>query len=103
MERGSRLGAVSGANGTIINAGTADRVILRNIRVMGINTGLVGIKIFAAAVLSIENWIVTQFAQQGISDAWTAGNTKLFIRNTVVNHTTRPPASALARRIPIGS
>ncbi|WP_247448505.1 hypothetical protein [Bradyrhizobium sp. 38] len=77
---------VSGTNGITINAGTADRVILRNIRVMGINTGLVGIKIFAAAAVSIENCIVTQFAQQGISEARTAGNTSLFIRNTVVSH-----------------
>src|SRR5690349_22193941 len=31
---------VSGTNGININAGAADRVILRNIRVMGVNAGL---------------------------------------------------------------
>ncbi|TPQ36264.1 hypothetical protein C2U70_12990 [Bradyrhizobium guangdongense] len=77
---------VSGTNGININAGAADRIILRNIRVQGVNAGLVGIKIFAAAVVSIENCVVSQFSQQGISDARTAGNTKLFVRNTVVSH-----------------
>jgi hypothetical protein len=77
---------VSGTNAININAATTDRVILRNLQIQGVNSGLVGVKIFAAAVVSIEDCVITQFAQQGISDSRTAGATKLFIRNTVVSH-----------------
>jgi hypothetical protein len=77
---------VAGTNGIIINAGAADRVILRGIQIQGLNSGLVGIRIMGAAAVSIEDCVVTQFAQQGINDVRTTGNTKLFIRNTVVSH-----------------
>jgi len=48
--------------------------------------GTIGIQITGGSVVSIEDCVVTQFAQQGIRDARTAGNTKLFIRNTIVSH-----------------
>ena len=76
----------SGTAGVIINAGAADRVILRNLQIMGANLGTIGVRILAAAVVSIEDGVITQFAQKGISDERTAGNTKLFIRNTIVSH-----------------
>ncbi len=77
---------VAGTNGIVISAAATDKVILRNIRVMGLNSGLAGIKILTASVVSIENCVVSQFTQQGISDARTAGNTKLFVRNSVISH-----------------
>lgn len=76
---------VSGTNGIVISAATTDRVVLRNIRVMGLNTGIAGIRILAAAIVSIEHCIITQFTQQGISDARTAGSTKLFVSDTTVS------------------
>src|SRR5438874_8298297 len=36
---------VSGTNGIIINAGTGDRVLLRNIQINGIGTGINGVQI----------------------------------------------------------
>jgi hypothetical protein len=77
---------VAGTNGIIIAAGAADKVILRNIQVQGVNSGLVGIKILSAAAVSIEDCIVTEFTQQGIADVRTAGSTKLFVRNTILSH-----------------
>jgi hypothetical protein len=77
---------VSGTPGITINAQPADRVILRNLQIQGINSGTIGVRILAAAAVSIEDCVITQFAQQGISDGRTAGSTKLFIRNTVVSH-----------------
>jgi hypothetical protein len=77
---------VSGTPGITINAQPADRVILRNLQIQGVNSGTIGVRILAAAAVSIEDCVITQFAQQGILDSRTAGNTKLFIRNTVVSH-----------------
>ena len=83
---------VAGTNGITINAGTADKVIIRGLQLQGLGPtgtpGLVGIKILSAGVVAIENCVVTQFGQQGISDARTAGNTKLMIVNTIVSHNT---------------
>jgi hypothetical protein len=77
---------VSGTNGINIAAGAADRVVIRNLQIQGVGSGLAGIRITGAALVSIEDCVITQFTQQGISDARTAGNTKLFIRNTILSH-----------------
>jgi hypothetical protein len=77
---------VAGTNGVVIAAGAADKVVLRNIQIQGINSGLAGVKITSAAVVSIENCIITEFTQQGISDSRTAGNTKLFVRDTIISN-----------------
>jgi hypothetical protein len=77
---------VNGTNGVTINAGAGDKVILRNLQIQSIGGGTFGVRIFSAAAVSIENCVITQFALQGISDVRTAGNTKLFVRNTIVSH-----------------
>ena len=82
---------VAGTPAITIAAGTGDIVILRNLQLQGIGPtagtpGTFGVRIVSAAAVSIENCVITQFAQQGISDVRTAGNTKLFVRNTVVSH-----------------
>jgi hypothetical protein len=79
---------VAGTPGVTINAGAGDIVVLRNLEITGVNSGTVGINILGAATVSIEDCVITQFTQQGIKDARTAGNTKLFIRNTVVSNNT---------------
>jgi hypothetical protein len=81
---------VAGTPGITINAGASDKVIIRNLQIQGLAggtgpAGTFGIRILSAAAVSIENCVITQFAQQGISDVRTAGSTKLFIRNTVVS------------------
>jgi len=77
---------VSGTNAINIAAGANDVVILRNLQLQGIGSGLNGVRITGANAVSIENCVITQFTQQGISDVRTAGNTKLFVRNTIVSH-----------------
>jgi hypothetical protein len=80
---------VSGTPGITINALSTDKVILRNLQIQGLGTGTVGIRILSAATVSIENCVITQFAQDGINDGRTVGGTpgtKLFIRNTVISH-----------------
>jgi Right handed beta helix region len=82
----------SGVPGITINAGVNDRITLRGIQIQGLNQtvspGTIGIRILAAAVVSIEDCVVTAFGQQGVLDARTAGNTKLFIRNSVISNNT---------------
>jgi Right handed beta helix region len=77
---------VSGTNGITIAAATTDNVVLRNIQIQGIGSGLAGLKILTAASVTIDNCVITQFTQQGISDVRTAGSTKLFVRNTVIQN-----------------
>src|SRR6202035_1097011 len=83
---------VAGTNAIVISAAATDRVVIRNLRVQGVgpgvNAGLVGIKILQALAVSIENCVITQFGQQGILDARTNANGKLFIRDTIVSHNT---------------
>src|ERR1700730_16860349 len=82
---GSILGG-PGATGITINAGASDTVVIRNLQINGINTGTIGINILGAAAVSIEDCVITQFSAQGIADTRTAGNTKLFVRNTTLSH-----------------
>jgi hypothetical protein len=82
----------SGVPGVTINATAAgSRVVLRNLQINGVQggtavAGTIGVRILAAATVSIEDTVITQFAQQGIQDARTAGNTNLFIRNSVISY-----------------
>ena len=84
---------VAGTPGVTVNAGVNDKVILRGLQITGIaggtNTaGTIGVRILAAATVSIEDCVITQFAQQGITDNRTGGGSKLFIRNSTISHNT---------------
>jgi hypothetical protein len=88
------LGSIlaSGVPGITINATAAgSRVVLRGLQINGVQggtvvAGTIGVRILAAAVVAIEDTVITQFAQQGIVDARTGGGTKLFIENVTVSH-----------------
>ncbi|QAU50093.1 hypothetical protein XH91_11475 [Bradyrhizobium guangzhouense] len=83
---------VAGTNGIVISAATTDKVVLRNIQLQGLagsaSPGLNGVRILSAASVSIEDCVITQFSQSGISDARTAGNTQLYIRNSIISNNT---------------
>jgi hypothetical protein len=91
---------VAGTNAITINAGAADKVILRGLQLQGLgptgSPGLVGIKILSAGVVAVENCVITQFSLQGISDARTTGNTRLMIVNTIITHNTSTGVSLVA-------
>jgi Right handed beta helix region len=95
---GSILAA--GAPGITINAGAADRVTLRSLQIQGVNQtptpGTIGVRILSAAMVSIEDCVITAFGQAGISDARTAGSTKLYIRNSVISNNTSSGVSLIA-------
>ena len=73
---------VSGTNGIVVQAGPSDVVILRNLRINGIGTGINGIRFLTGKALSVENCDIFGFTTHGI-DIATAGG-KVFIDNTTV-------------------
>ena len=73
---------VAGTNGIVVQAGPSDVVILRNLRINGIGTGINGIRFLAGKSLSVENCDIFGFTTHGI-DIATAGG-KVFIDNTTV-------------------
>src|SRR5712672_1042919 len=60
---------VSGTQGIIVAAGPNDVVILRNLRINGVGTGLNGIRYISGRMLSVENTTIFGFTQAGISGA----------------------------------
>ena len=74
---------VSGTNGIIVNASSSDVVILRNLDINGIGSGLAGILILGAGDVRIENSKIYRFSGRGIEDRRTAGH--LSVTNTIVN------------------
>src|SRR5260370_32914820 len=74
---------VSGTNGIVINANAAtDVVILRNLRINGIGSGLNGIQFLSGKALGVENCAVFGFTQNGINIASAGG--RVWITNTDV-------------------
>jgi len=89
---GFTLGSIlaAGVPGITINAAGAN-VIVRGVQLNGVQgspsaPGTIGIRILAAASVSIEDSVISQFSQQGIADTRAGGNAKLFIRNTVISY-----------------
>jgi hypothetical protein len=88
------LGSIlaSGVPGVTINSTAAgSNVILRGLQINGVQggtvvAGTIGVRIIAAARVTIEDSVITQFSQQGIADQRTAGNTNLSIRNSVISY-----------------
>ena len=76
---------VSGTNGIIVSAGANDIVILRNLRINGIGSGLNGVLFNSGAQLSVENCDIFGFTQSGIS-ANTSTVSDLYVTNTYITN-----------------
>jgi hypothetical protein len=76
---------VSGTNGIVVQAGPSDVVILRNLRINGIGTGINGIRWLAGKALTVENCDIFGFTTNGIDIAKSDGG-KAFVHNTVVQN-----------------
>lgn len=77
---------VSGTNGVVVNAGVSDVVILRNLRLNGIGTGLNGIRYLAGAALHVQYCNIFGFTQDGINVATSGANAALFVNDTFLTH-----------------
>ncbi|MBP6824018.1 MAG: right-handed parallel beta-helix repeat-containing protein [Acidobacteria bacterium] len=75
----------AGTNGIIVNAGVNDEVILKNISIQGIGTGLDGIRFLAGNQLTVENVQISGFAGDGI-EAALAGSGKMYIKDTNITN-----------------
>jgi hypothetical protein len=60
---------VSGTNGIVVQAGPSDVVILRNLRINGIGTGINGIRFLSGKDLNVENCFIFGFTTNGIDIA----------------------------------
>jgi Right handed beta helix region len=102
------LGSVlaSGTNGFNINIAVNANDPFRTVRLRGLTingtgpsgtigtrTGLKGISITQAATVILEDLVISDFSQQGINDARTAGG-RLIIRNSVIRNNTGSGISA---------
>src|SRR5262249_23024400 len=64
---------VSGTNGIVVSAGATDTVVLRNLDISGVGTGLNGVKFISGGNLIIENVHIHDFTQSAVLDS--ASNT----------------------------
>src|SRR5437764_11890925 len=71
---------VSGTNGIVVSAGANDVIILRNLRINGIGSGINGIRFLAGKALSVENCDIFGFTNNGIDIATSGG--KVFVDHT---------------------
>src|ERR1043166_4308909 len=71
---------VSGTNGIVVQAGPSDTVILRNLRINGIGTGINGIRFLAGKALSVESCDIFGFTTNGIDVASSGG--QVFVTGT---------------------
>jgi len=76
---------VLGTNGIVVAAGANDIVILRNLRINGLNSGLNGILYNSGAQLSVENCDIFGFTQSGIS-ANTSTVSDLYVTDTYITN-----------------
>jgi hypothetical protein len=75
---------VSGTNGIVVQAGASDTVILRNLRINGIGTGINGIRFLAGKALIVESCDIFGFTTNGIDVSLGAANSLVFVTNTTV-------------------
>src|SRR5215472_18140688 len=78
---------VSGTNGIVVQAGANDVVILRNLRINGIGSGLNGIRFLSGKDLNVENCYIFGFTQNGIDIALNQANqASVHVVNTVLKN-----------------
>ncbi len=77
---------VSGTNGITVNAGANDVVVLRNLDINGLGTGLSGISLLAGRRLIVEDSKIYGFINNGIYVAPASGAVDLLVSNVTINH-----------------
>jgi hypothetical protein len=78
---------VTGTNGIVVQAGANDTVIIRNLRLNGISSGLNGIQFNSGKDLNVENCFIFGFTQNGINITLNQGTAaSVHIINTIVKN-----------------
>jgi Right handed beta helix region len=73
---------VSGTNGVVVSAGPTDVVIIRNVSINGVGTGLSGITFTSGGALHVEDCAIVGFTGDAIHFAPAAGG-RLFLKGTL--------------------
>ncbi len=71
----------AGTNGIIVNAGVNDKVVIKNISLVGAGTGLDAIRFLAGNQLTVENVQISNFTGDGIEAALTNSG-RLYVKDT---------------------
>jgi hypothetical protein len=81
----------AGTSGVIINPGTAGVVVLRNLEIHGVGSGIDGIRVFSAAEVYVENCRIQNFTSDGIEilPGTAASTTRVTVRNTDIRNNTQ--------------
>ena len=78
---------VAGTNGIVVQAGANDVVILRNLRINGIGTGINGIRFLSGKDLNVENCYIFGFTTNGIDIALNQGTAaSVHVLNSVLKN-----------------
>jgi len=78
---------VSGTNGIVVQAQTFETVILRNLRLNGIGTGLNGIRFLSGKSLTVERCDIFGFTQNAIDVALNQASTgSVFVTDSVMDN-----------------
>jgi len=84
---------VAGTNGIVVQAGAADVVIIRNLRINGIsgsgNGGINGIRWLSGKMLIVQNCDIFGFTNNGIDIAKSDGGRAFILNTTSANNTQR--------------
>lgn len=75
----------AGTNGIVINAAATDTVIIRNVSIVGFNTGLNGIRVLSAGTVHVEGVDISGFSQRGINVESSVA-TAILIKDTVIRN-----------------
>jgi hypothetical protein len=76
---------VAGTNGIVISAGANDVIVVRNLAINGVGSGINGIRFLQGGQLIVDNVSISGFTQNGIDMAVAAGATStsgLVVRNS---------------------
>ncbi|MGC4013548.1 MAG: right-handed parallel beta-helix repeat-containing protein [Luteolibacter sp.] len=86
LDGGGTEANISAPNTTaiIINAAPTDVVILRNLQLQGMGTGLVGVKILCAGAVYIENCRIERFETGILENSTASGGTQVFVKNCMI-------------------
>ena len=79
----------SGTTGVIVNAGAADRIVIRNLTISGAGTGVHGIRFIAGGSLTVEHVTISNVGASvgsGIDFRPAANGSKLFMRDVEVQN-----------------
>ena len=76
----------AGTNGIVVNAGSLDKVVIRNISINGAGTGVNGVRFLAGRELVLENVTIQGVTTRGVDVSLAATNGTLSMKNVSITN-----------------